>query len=98
MYSYNGFSRGAKAFYVPALYKSYYGWNAALSIQNVAASAASVTVTYSGGAVANYTIQPNSSVAIYIPSEASLPAGLMSAVVTSDQNAAVSVNISNNAN
>lgn len=98
LYSYNGFSSGAKTFYVPALYKGYYGWNAALSIQNVAATAASVTVTYSGGAVANYTIQPNSSVAIYVPSEASLPAGLMSAVVTSDQNVAVSVNISNNAN
>lgn len=89
LYSYNGFSSGAKTFYVPALYKGYYGWNAALSIQNVAATAASVTVTYSGGAVANYTIQPNSSVAIYVPSEASLPAGLMSAVVTSDQNVAV---------
>jgi hypothetical protein len=57
LYSYNGFASGAKTFYVPALYKGYYGWNAALSIQNVAASAAAVTVTYSGGSVKNYTIQ-----------------------------------------
>lgn len=98
LYSYNGFANGAKTFYVPALYNGYYGWNAALSIQNVAATAANVTVTYSGGTVKNYTIQPNSSVAIYIPSEAELPAGLMSATVTSSQDVAVSVNISNNAN
>jgi hypothetical protein len=98
LYSYNGFASGAKTFYVPALYKGYYGWNAALSIQNVSSTAAAVTVTYSGGTVKNYTIQPKSSVAIYIPAEAALPAGLMSATVTSDQDVAVSVNISNNAN
>ncbi len=98
LYSYNGFSSGAKTFYVPALYNGYYGWNAAMSIQNVSSTAAAVTVTYSGGFDKDYTIQPNSAVAIYIPAEADLPAGLMSATVTSDQNVAVSVNISNNAN
>jgi len=98
LYSYNGFSGGAKTFYVPALYKGYYGWNAALSIQNVSTTLASVTVNYSSGITKNYSIQPNSSVAIYIPAEAELPAGLMSAKVTSDQDVAVSVNISNSAN
>jgi len=98
LYSYNGFPSGATTFYVPALYKAYYGWNAAMSIQNVSTAAAAVTVTYSGGFSKDYTIQPNSAVAIYIPAEASLPTGLMSATVTSDQDVAVSVNISNNAN
>lgn len=98
LYSYNGFSTGAKTFYVPALYQSYYGWNAAMSIQNVSTTAAAVTVTYSGGFSNNYTIQPNSAVAIYIPAETALPHGLMSATVTSDQDVAVSVNISNNSN
>jgi len=98
LYSYNGFPSGANTFYVPALYKAYYGWNAAMSIQNVSAAAAAVTVTYSGGFTKNYTIQPNSAVAIYIPAEASLPNGLMSATVTSDQDVAVSVNISNSYN
>ncbi len=98
LYSYNGFSAGAKTFYVPALYNGYYGWNAAMSIQNVSTIAADVTVTYSGGFSKDYLIQPNSAVAIYIPAETSLPAGLMSATVTSDQDVAVSVNISNNAN
>ena len=98
LYSYNGFSSGATTFYVPALYKAYYGWNAAMSIQNVSSTAASVTVTYSGGFTKGYTIQPNSAVAIYVPAEAGLPNGLMSATITSDQDVAVSVNISNNAN
>ncbi len=49
LYSYNGFPSGANTFYVPALYKAYYGWNAAMSIQNVSAAAAAVTVEYSGG-------------------------------------------------
>ncbi len=70
----------------------------ALSIQNVSTTLASVTVNYSSGITKNYSIQPNSSVAIYIPAEAELPAGLMSAKVTSDQDVAVSVNISNSAN
>lgn len=98
LYSYNGFPSGANTFYVPALYKAYYGWNAAMSIQNVSATTASVTVTYSGGFSKAYTIQPNSAVAIYIPAEASLPNGLMSATVVSDQAVAVSVNISNSFN
>ena len=70
LYSYNGFSSGATTFYVPALYKAYYGWNASMSIQNVSAAAAAVTVTYSGGFTKDYTIQPKSAVAIYIPAEA----------------------------
>lgn len=98
LYSYNGFPSGATTYYVPALYKAYYGWNAAMSIQNVSPTAATVTVSYSGGFTKVYTIQPNSAQAIYIPAEASLPNGLMSATVTSTQAVAVSVNISNSFN
>lgn len=98
LYSYNGFAAGAKTFYVPALYKNYYGWNAALSIQNMGTDNAAVTVVYDNDVTKEYTIAPKASVAIYIPAEAALAKGLHSAVVTSDQNVAVSVNISNNAN
>lgn len=98
LYSYNGFSAGAQTFYVPALYKAYYGWRASLSIQNMGAADAAVTVTYSNGTVKTYTIAPNAAVAIYIPDVAELPAGLHSAIVTADQNVAVSVNISNDVN
>ncbi len=98
LYSYNGFAAGAKTFYVPALYKAYYGWNAALSIQNMGAAEATVNVAYSNAHTASYTIAPKSSVAIYIPNVAELPAGLHSATVTADQDVAVSVNISNSYN
>lgn len=98
LYSYNGFDTGAQTFYVPALYKAYYGWNASLSIQNMGAADAAVTVTYSNGLVQTYTIAPKASEAIYIPAVDELSTGLHSATVTADQDVAVSVNISNNVN
>lgn len=95
LYSYNGFPAGATTFYVPALYKAYYGWNASLTVQNVSTSAANVTVAFSNGTEKSYTIPSNSSVAIYIPAVTELPNGLLSATVTSDNDVAVTVNISN---
>ena len=95
LYSYNGFPAGATTFYAPALYKNYYGWNAALTIQNVSTSEASITVDFSDGTSKAYTIPSNSSEAIYIPSVTELPVGLLSATITSDNDVAVTVNISN---
>lgn len=95
LYSYNGFPAGATTFYAPALYKNYYGWNAALTIQNVSTSEASVSVEFSDGTIKTYTIPSNSSEAIYIPAVTELPTGLLSATVTSDNDVAVTVNISN---
>ena len=95
LYSYNGFPAGAATFYAPALYNNYYGWNAALTIQNVSTSEASVTVDFSDGTTQYYTIPSNSSEAIYVPAVPAIAPGLLSAKVTSDNDIAVTVNISN---
>lgn len=97
LYSYNGFPAGGKTFYTPAIYKNYYGWNAAIGIQNVSTTAANVTVTYSNGTFKDYVIQPSSATQIYVPNEA-LPDGEFSAKITSDQDVAVMVNMSNSYN
>ena len=98
LYSYNAFPSGSKTFYVPVVMKNYYGWNVAIAIQNVSTEAANVTITYSGGLVKTYVVQPNSAKSIYIPGETELPNGIFSAKVTSDQDVAVMVNESNNYN
>jgi len=95
LYSYNGFSEGATTYYAPGLYKNYYGWNASLTIQNVSASEANVTVDFSNGTSKAYTIPSNSSQAIYIPGLTELPPGLLSATVTADYDVVVTVNMSN---
>lgn len=100
LYSFNGFPSGATSFFVPVAMKNYYGWNAAIAIQNVSATAASVSVVFSdpGATTKNYTIQPNSAQSIYVPSVAGLPNGIFSAKITSSQAVAVSVNESNSYN
>lgn len=98
LYSYDGFSSGARTFYVPSAAKNYYGWNSSVNIQNISATSASVVVTYSTGYSASYTIPANSGKAIYVPGEVSLPNGLHSVNVESDQDVVVSVNQSNNYN
>lgn len=97
LYSFNGFSAGSTTFFVPALYNNYYGWNASLSVQNMAATSASVVVTFSDGVEKTFSLEPNAAEAIYLPA-ANVAAGLLSAVVESDEEVAVSVNISNPAN
>lgn len=98
LYSYNGFSSGAKTFFTPAVYKNFYGWNAAIGIQNVSTSVANVRVTYSTGYFKDYVIQPSSGKEIYVPGESALPSGEFSAKITSDQDIAVMVNMSNGYN
>ncbi len=95
LYSYNGFPAGATTFYAPALYNNYYGWNSALTIQNVSASEAYVQVDFSNGTTQFYTIPSNSSEAIYVPAVPTIAPGLLSATITSDFDVAVTVNISN---
>lgn len=98
LYSYDGFSSGARTFYVPSAAKNYYGWNSSVNIQNVSTVSASVTVTYNTGYFATYSIPTNSGKAIYVPGETSLPNGLHSVKVESDQDIVVTVNQSNNYN
>jgi hypothetical protein len=45
--SYSGVPAGDLTVFVPALYNSYYGWNASLNIQKLGAGNTTVTVTYS---------------------------------------------------
>lgn len=97
LYSYNGFSAGAKVFYIPSAAKNYYGWNASVNIQNVSTATAHVTVTYSTGYSATYDILSKSGKAIYVPGQP-LPDGLHSVKVESDQDIVVTLNQSNNYN
>jgi len=68
--SYSGSAVGAANLYVPALYKSYYGWNSSLNIRKLVSGNTTVTVTYSdsGSSTCNLTdAQP--SCLLYIPTE-----------------------------
>ncbi len=47
--SYSGVSKGASKVYVPALYTSYYGWNASVNIQKLGAGDTTVTLAFSDG-------------------------------------------------
>lgn len=49
MQSYSGVATGAPTIYIPALYKAYYGWAAALVIRKVDAGSTTVTIEYSDG-------------------------------------------------
>lgn len=73
--SYNAFPSGANVFYAPALYKSYFKFNSALTVQNVGGSPANIRVTYSNGTTKETTLQPFQSIEYYQPADAALPSG-----------------------
>ena len=96
LYSYNGFSSGSRTIYVPGVYNNYYGWNAAITVQNVSTATANITVRYSTGQVDSYSILPNAGRAIVIAVETTTPIGQQfSAVIDSDQDIVVVTNMSN---
>lgn len=76
LYSYNPFaSSGAgNVAYAPVLMNNYYGFNTALTVQNLGASTTQVRVTYSNGATNTQNIAGSSSQLFYTPNEG-LPAG-----------------------
>lgn len=96
LYSYNAFQSGSTKAYAPLILNKYYGFDTSLTIQNMGANAANVTVLYTNGVSNNYTIQPGAAQAIYTPSVSGLPAGnvLYGATITSNngQDLAVLVN------
>lgn len=47
--SYSGVSAGDPTVFIPALYHSYYGWNASLNVQKLGAGDTTITATYSDG-------------------------------------------------
>ena len=98
LYSYNAFKSGSTSAFAPLIMNNYYGYNTALVIQNIGTSNADVTVAYTNGTSANYTIGAGAAESIYTPGT-SLPAGntLYGATVTSNnsQPLVVLVNESN---
>lgn len=72
-FAYNGFTSGSSVAYAPVLMKKYYGFNTALTIQNVGDTPVDVTVTYSNGATKTETILARASWLLYTPNEKSIP-------------------------
>lgn len=74
---YNAFNTGSTTtLYAPALYKDYYDFNSALTVQNLNASGdASIRITYSNGTIVNDSLVPGQSKEYYQPNNASLPSG-----------------------
>lgn len=99
LFAYNPFSSGALTAYAPVLMNGYFGFNTALTVQNVDTASANVTVTYSNGKTSTGTIAGGASKLFYTPNEG-LPAGwLGSAKITSTGgNIVALVNESNNVN
>lgn len=78
---YNGYVAGSTdVVYAPALYKNYYGFVSALTVQNLSAGPANIRVTYSNGTIETRLLQPNQSVEYYQPNNAALPSGNVNGV------------------
>lgn len=74
-YAYNGFASGSSVAYAPVLMKSYYGFNTALTVQNIGNTDVTVTVTYSNGATNTKIVAARASQLFYTPNEPGLPNG-----------------------
>jgi len=94
LYSYNAFTSGSQTAYAPVVMSNYFGYNTALVVQNIGASSASVTVTYTNGHSDSYTVAPGAAESIFTPGVAGVPSGntLYGATVTSNQDVVVLVN------
>jgi hypothetical protein len=74
--SYNGFITGSTTTtFTPALYKNYYNFVSALTVQNIDTTDANIRITYSNGITETKTLKPNQSAEYYQPANASLPTG-----------------------
>ncbi len=73
--SYNGFTSGTNTLYAPALYKGYYGFTSALTVQNIGNSNANVTIDYPTGTDETFTLAPKQAREFFQPANASLPSG-----------------------
>lgn len=91
----NGFSAGATVAYIPGLYKNYYGFTSALTVQNADTQTANVTVTYSDGAtdVVN-GLAPGTSHVFYTPNNTGIANGaVVAATVSSNAKILTQVNV-----
>lgn len=98
-YSYDGVVSGSTMAYAPVLMNGYYGFNTALTVQNMGTTSTNVTVTYSNGKVSNATIAAGASQLFYTPNEG-LPGGFLGAakVVSSGADIVALVNESDSTN
>jgi hypothetical protein len=83
LYSYNPVSSGATKVYAPVIMNDYYGYNTALTVQNIGSSTTHVTVTYDTGHTWEGDVGANSSVPLYTPSSGIPSSTLTSAVIES---------------
>lgn len=61
LYSYNPFSSGSTVAYAPVIMNNYFGFNTALTVQNIGTTETTVTVTYGTGDTESATISAGSS-------------------------------------
>ncbi len=74
--SYSGFTNGSTQLFAPSLLNNYFGFNSAITIQNVHPSANAIgTLTYSNGTVENFNLVPGAAKDYYQPNNPSLPSG-----------------------
>lgn len=73
---YNAYVSGSTTVvYAPALYKHYYDFVSALTVQNLGAGNADIRVTYSNGTIETKTLLPLQAVEYYQPNNPALPSG-----------------------
>jgi hypothetical protein len=92
LYSYDPFSSGSTSAFTPVIMRNYFGYNTALTVQNIGTVATDVTVTYgTGGISTTLGVAAGSSVLYYTPNS-SVPIGsLTSAKITSSGQPIVAV-------
>jgi hypothetical protein len=84
LYSYNPFGSGTIVAYAPVLMNGYYGFNTALTVQNLGTASTEVAVSYSDGTVVTKTVAIGSSTLFYTPNEGVPTNWIGSAKIESD--------------
>ncbi|MFZ1752142.1 MAG: hypothetical protein WAU10_00285 [Caldilineaceae bacterium] len=87
LYSYNPFSSGSKTVYAPVIMNAYYGYNTALTVQNIGANATDVTVTYGTGQTETKNVAAGSS-ALFLTSASPLAVGTLTGATVTAADAA----------
>ncbi|WP_420629797.1 hypothetical protein [Candidatus Leptofilum sp.] len=74
--SYSGFTSGSTELYAPSLLNNYFGFNSAITIQNVHSTDNAIgTLTYSDGTIENFNLVPGAAIDYFQPNNPSLPSG-----------------------
>lgn len=99
LYSYNPVASGSTVAYAPVIMNAYYGYNTALTIQNMGTSDTNYTVTYGTGQIQTGTIAAGASEMLYTPASG-VPAGTLTGakVESSSEDIVVLVNESTDKN